>query len=182
MTASVHRGDTGAAAAATVAGGLRDIPDFPTPGVLFKDITPLLADSAAFGTVVSALASCAPSGTDLIAGVEARGFLLAGAVAGKLGCGVLSVRKAGKLPPPTVKRTYQLEYGEATLEVPVGVLDGHRVLLIDDVLATGGTLVAAADLLQQAGADVVSTAVLLELSFLGGRAAYGAELHALLTV
>jgi adenine phosphoribosyltransferase len=178
----VHRGDAGAAAAAIVAAGMRDVADFPTPGVLFKDITPLLADAAAYGTVVSALAACAPPDTELIAGVEARGFLLAGSVASKLGCGVLPVRKVGKLPPPTVTRSYALEYGEATLEVPVGLLDGRRVLLVDDVLATGGTLRAAADLLVEAGATVVATAVLLELGFLGGRAAYGQDVCALLTV
>jgi adenine phosphoribosyltransferase len=187
-------GDAGPGIAASVAGLLRDVPDFPTPGIVFKDIAPLLA-SPVFGTVIRALAAAARDGDgqidghadgqlELVAGVEARGFLLAGAVATILGCGVVPVRKAGKLPPPTIARAYALEYGEATIEVPVHVLDGKRVYLVDDVLATGGTLRAAADLIAAAGGQVRGIGVLLELGFLDGRAVLGdvAPLHALLRV
>lgn len=166
-----------------IAARLRDVPDFPQPGILFKDITPLLADAAAFAIVVGAFAAVA-SDVDVVAGVEARGFLLAGAIAGELKCGLVPVRKAGKLPPPTVRRSYALEYGTAEIEVPVHVLDGRRVLLVDDVLATGGTMRAAAQLVTEAGAQVVALAVLLELGPLGGRQALAglAPLTALLSV
>jgi adenine phosphoribosyltransferase len=153
-----------------IAAHVRDVPDFPQPGVLFKDITPLLADKGAFAASVRALGEIAP-GVDVVAGIEARGFLLAGAIAGELGCGLVPVRKAGKLPPPTVRRKYALEYGTAEIEVPLDLLDGKRVLLVDDVLATGGTMRAAAELLAQAGGDVVALGVLLEIGFLEGRAA-----------
>jgi adenine phosphoribosyltransferase len=178
-------GNADPALAAAIAARLRDVPDFPQPGVVFKDIAPLLADAAVFGQAVAGLGELARrhERVDLVAGVEARGFILAGALARELPSGVVPVRKAGKLPPPTVRRSYQLEYGSAEIEVPVGVLDGRRVFLVDDVLATGGTLRAAADLLTQAGAQVVGVAVLLEIGFLNGRAALSdlAELHALLT-
>jgi adenine phosphoribosyltransferase len=153
-----------------VAALLRDVPDFPKPGILFKDISPLLADGAAFGAVIGRLADSAGGGVDVVAGVEARGFLLAGALADRLGCGLVLVRKAGKLPPPTLRRSYELEYGSAEIEVPDGVLAGRRVLLVDDVLATGGTLRAAAELLADAGADVVRLAVVVEIEALHGRA------------
>jgi adenine phosphoribosyltransferase len=166
-----------------VAERLRDVPDFPQAGVLFKDITPLLADGARFRAAVGALAAIAPE-VDVVAGVEARGFLLAGAIAGELGCGLVPVRKAGKLPPPTVRREYVLEYGTAEIEVPVGLLDGKRVLLVDDVLATGGTLRASAELITQAGGRLEAIGVLLELGFLPGRDALAgvAPLTVLLTV
>jgi adenine phosphoribosyltransferase len=159
--------------AARIAAGLRDVPDFPEPGILFKDIAPLLADAELFGAVIAALAELATASgpVDLVAGVEARGFMFSGALAAHLGCGMVPVRKAGKLPPPTIRRDYALEYGTASIEVPVHVLDGRRVFLVDDVLATGGTLRAAAELLVLAGAEVVGVGVLLELSALGGRAA-----------
>jgi adenine phosphoribosyltransferase len=167
-----------------IAGLLRDVPDFPTPGVLFKDISPLLADGTAFDAVIHALASSADGGADLVAGIEARGFLIAGALARQLGCGVVPVRKAGKLPPPTLRRSYQLEYGSAEIEVPQGILDGKRVAIVDDVLATGGTLRAAAELLTEAGAQVVGMGVIVELGFLGGRAVVAdiAPLEAILTL
>jgi len=170
-----------------IAALLRDVPDFPQPGIVFKDIAPLLADGAAFDAVIHGLADAAgdpgDARIDVVAGIEARGFLIAGALARQLGCGVLPVRKAGKLPPPTVRRAYALEYGEAEIEVPLGLLEGKRVMLVDDVLATGGTLRAAAELLAQAGATVTGMAVILELGFLDGRAVVGdiAPLTALLT-
>jgi adenine phosphoribosyltransferase len=177
-------GDGTPEVASAVAGRLRDVPDFPQPGILFKDIGPLLADAKAFAAAIGALADHVRSGApvDLVAGIEARGFLVAGALAGELGCGLVAVRKAGKLPPPTVRRSYDLEYGRAEIEVPVGLLGGTRVFLVDDVLATGGTMRAAADLLAKAGATVVGLGVLLELSVLDGRAQLAgvAPLHALL--
>jgi adenine phosphoribosyltransferase len=168
-----------------IAARLRDVPDFPEPGILFKDISPLLADAVAMRAVVLALAEQgrAFGGVDLVAGVEARGFFFAAAVGYELRCGVVAVRKAGKLPPPTVHAEYQLEYGTAAIEVPVGVLDDQRVLLVDDVLATGGTVSAAADLLEKAGAEVAGIGVVVELAFLGGRARLAPRpLDALLTV
>jgi adenine phosphoribosyltransferase len=165
-------GDAGPDVASGIAAVLRDVPDFPELGIVFKDISPLLADAGAFGAAIGALADFArrSAPVHLVAGVEARGFLIAGALARELGCGLVPVRKAGKLPPPTVRRSYALEYGNAEIEVPVGVLDGKRVLLVDDVLATGGTLFAAEALLAEAGATVTGLGVLLELGFLGGRA------------
>ncbi|WP_216918077.1 adenine phosphoribosyltransferase [Nocardia noduli] len=144
--------------------------DFPTPGIRFADLTPVFADPQGFRAVIDCLAACAPD-ADLVAGVDARGFLLGAGVAAVLGTGVLAVRKAGKLPPPVLSREYTLEYGTAGLEIPGdGVeLAGRRVLLLDDVLATGGTLAAAASLFEQAGAEIASAAVVLELAALGGR-------------
>ena len=150
----------------------REVADFPSPGIQFKDLTPLLADPDGLAAVTDALAEIA-SGAELIAGIDARGFLLGGAVAMRLGTGVLAVRKGGKLPPPVLSKTYTLEYGSATLEVPAEGVDlvGRNVVIVDDVLATGGTLAAAARLLDDAGAVVVSAAVVLELSGLHGREA-----------
>ncbi len=169
---SEPNGDAGPEVARFVASRLRDVADFPEPGVLFKDIVPLLADGAAFASAVGALAgfASAAGSIELVAGVEARGFIFAAAVARELGCGMLPVRKVGKLPPPTIKRAYALEYGQAEIELPAGILSGQRVFLVDDVLATGGTLAAAADLLVECGANVMSIATLLEIGFLGGRA------------
>ncbi|MDT5011885.1 MAG: adenine phosphoribosyltransferase [Mycobacterium sp.] len=148
----------------------REVADFPSPGIQFKDLTPVLADPDGFAAVTDALAELS-SGADLIAGVDARGFLLGGAVAIRLGTGVLAVRKGGKLPPPVLAQTYTLEYGSATLEVPADGIDlaGRTVVIIDDVLATGGTLAATARLLNDAGAIVTGAAVVLEIAALGGR-------------
>jgi len=148
----------------------RNVPDFPEPGVLFRDLTPVLADDRGFAAVTAALAAIV-EGADLIAGIDARGFLLGGAVAHRLGIGVLAVRKGGKLPPPVHSRTYSLEYGTATLEIPAGAIElaGRRVAIIDDVLATGGTVAATHELLATVGAQVTAAAVVLELAALGGR-------------
>ncbi|MFF3571173.1 adenine phosphoribosyltransferase [Nocardia jiangxiensis] len=144
--------------------------DFPTPGVRFADLTPVFADADGFHAVIDCLGACAPD-ADLVAGVDARGFLLGAGVAAALGTGVVAVRKAGKLPPPVLSREYTLEYGSAALEIPADGIDlkGRKVLLLDDVLATGGTLAAAAGLFAEAGAEVTAAAVVLELGFLDGR-------------
>jgi adenine phosphoribosyltransferase len=154
-----------------VAAKLRDVPDFPTPGILFKDLTPLLADGPLFGEVGRAIADRhAAAGFDVVAGVEARGFLFAAAVAIASGTGVVPIRKAGKLPWRTVSAAYELEYGEAVVEVHEDAFADHkRVLLVDDVLATGGTLAAAADLVGRAGGQLVGVSVVVELTALGGR-------------
>jgi adenine phosphoribosyltransferase len=148
---------------------IRDVADYPQPGVTFKDITPLLADGAAFAAVVSALAS-GYDGVDKVAGIEARGFILAAPVAIALGAGFVPVRKAGKLPGPTYAQSYDLEYGSATVEVHQDAFaPGERVLVVDDVLATGGTGSATAQLVRKAGGEVAAIAVIMELSFLDGR-------------
>jgi adenine phosphoribosyltransferase len=162
---------------------VRDVPDYPQPGVVFKDITPLLADGEAFGVVVEALAGeFGP--VDKVAGIEARGFILAAPVALRLGAGFVPIRKKGKLPGATLAQEYQLEYGTATVEVLTDAFDpADRVLVIDDVLATGGTARATADLVHRAGAQVAGIAVLLELSFLNGRSRLAdLPISALLTV
>jgi adenine phosphoribosyltransferase len=148
----------------------REVADFPTAGVEFKDLTPLFADRRGLAAVTDALAGVA-SGADLIAGIDARGFLIGGALAARLGTGVLAIRKGGKLPPPVRAEQYQLEYGTARLEIPAeGIeLAGRSVVIVDDVLATGGTVAAAHKLLEQAGALVTTAAVVLELAALGGR-------------
>jgi adenine phosphoribosyltransferase len=168
---------------ALIADRIRDVPDYPQPGIVFKDITPLLGDGAAFAAVVDALAS-GHGPIDKVAGIEARGFILAAPVATRLGSGFVPVRKAGKLPAATYRQDYQLEYGTATIEVHTDAFSpGDRVLVVDDVLATGGTALATAELVRRAGADVVGVSVLLELSFLGGRAKLaGIDFRALLTV
>jgi len=149
---------------------IRDVPDYPQPGVMFKDITPLLADGAAFNTVIDALAATYGP-VDKVAGIEARGFILAAPVACRLGAGFVPIRKKGKLPGATFAEEYALEYGTATIEVQTDAFDpADRVLVIDDVLATGGTARATADLVERSGAKVAGLSVLLELSFLDGRA------------
>ena len=149
---------------------VRDIPDYPQRGVVFKDITPLLADGPAFSAVIDALAAVYGP-VDKVAGIEARGFILAAPVACRLGVGFVPIRKKGKLPGTTFAQDYDLEYGTATIEVLTDAFEPtDRVLVIDDVLATGGTARASADLVQRTGAQVAGFAVLLELSFLNGRA------------
>jgi adenine phosphoribosyltransferase len=163
---------------------IREIADFPEPGVTFKDITPLLADHTAFAGVVDAIVSYHGRGTiDKVAGIEARGFILGAAVAYHFGAGFVPVRKADKLPSTTYAEAYTLEYGEAVIEVHQDAFGaGERVLLVDDVLATGGTAAAAARLVARSGATVAGCSVLLELSFLGGRARLSdLDVHALLT-
>ena len=158
---------------------IRDIADFPKPGVTFKDITPILDDHVAFTLVVDALARAGRDAdgevvVDKVVGMEARGFILAAPVALSLGVGFVPVRKPGKLPWKTRAVSYDLEYGSETLEMHLDALDeGDRVLVIDDVLATGGTARATADLVEQGGGTVHALAVLLELSFLSGRDAIG---------
>ena len=148
---------------------VRDVPDFPSPGVLFRDITPVLADAAAFTAVATELATWMGA-ADVVVGIEARGFLLGAAAALVAGTGVVPVRKAGKLPRVAASRTYDLEYGTATLELPADTIAaGARVFVVDDVLATGGTAAATCALLADVGAEVVGVGVLLELVALGGR-------------
>ncbi|MER5968001.1 adenine phosphoribosyltransferase [Streptomyces sp. NPDC002057] len=168
---------------------IRDVPDYPKPGVLFKDITPLLADPEAFTALTDALAGlCSAHGATKIVGLEARGFILAAPVAVRAGLGFIPVRKAGKLPGATLRQAYELEYGTAEIEVHAEDLDaGDRVMVIDDVLATGGTAEASIELIRRAGAEVAGVAVLMELGFLPGRARLepalnGAPLTALITV
>lgn len=160
---------------------IRDVADYPRPGILFKDITPLLADPAALRMVVAALGT-GFGPVDTITGIEARGFILAAPVAAHLGTGFVPVRKQGRLPAETYAETYQLEYGTATIEVHTDAFTpGQRVLIVDDVLATGGTARAAAELVRRAGGEVAGVSVLLELAALNGRAKLaGLEVRALL--
>ncbi|KAF4407561.1 adenine phosphoribosyltransferase [Streptomyces lycii] len=168
---------------------IRDVPDYPKPGVVFKDITPLLADPVAFGALTDALAElCARYGATKVVGLEARGFILAAPVAVRAGLGFVPVRKAGKLPGATLGQAYELEYGTAEIEIHAEDLTPEdRIMVIDDVLATGGTAEASLALIRRAGAEVAGLAVLMELGFLEGRkrlepALSGAPLEALLTV
>lgn len=169
--------------AARAARLVSDVPDYPTPGVVFKDITPLLADGPTLSAVVADLAGRAPDNIDLVVGMEARGFILGAPVAVALGAGFIPVRKAGKLPREVLAGAYELEYGSAVLEVhPDTIRDGSRVLIVDDVLATGGTAAATAALLEKAGGVVVGLSFLMELTFLGGRAKLdGRRVETLLT-
>ncbi|NJP48975.1 adenine phosphoribosyltransferase [Streptomyces sp. SBST2-5] len=166
---------------------IRDVADYPQPGVMFKDITPLLADPAAFTALTDELAGIAgQTGATKVIGLEARGFILGAPVAVRAGLGFVPVRKAGKLPGATLSQAYELEYGSAEIEVHAEDLGGDdRVLIVDDVLATGGTAEASVQLVRRAGAEVAGLAVLMELGFLGGRerlepALAGAPLEALL--
>lgn len=150
---------------------IRDVPDFPKPGIIFKDITPLLADPAAFRQAVDQLAEpFRGAGVEAVVAAEARGFIFGGAVACELGAGFVPVRKPGKLPAETTSETYELEYGTDTLEIHTDAIrPGQKVLLLDDLLATGGTMAAIVRLVEKLGAEVVGIAFLIELSFLGGR-------------
>ena len=151
---------------------VRLVQDFPEPGVLFEDLTPVLADPDAFHIVVDDLAAaCKELGADMIGGLDARGFLLGSAVAYKLGLGVLAISKKGKLPPPVYTEEYNLEYGSAALEIPRNGTDiqGKKVVLVDDFLATGGTLVGARKLIESAGGEVAGNVVVIEVAGLRGR-------------
>ncbi|GAA4144576.1 adenine phosphoribosyltransferase [Actinospica acidiphila] len=168
---------------------IRDVADYPEPGVMFKDITPLLADPKAFDALTGALVDVAHrAGATKVVGLEARGFILGAPVAVRAGLGFIPVRKAGKLPGATLSQSYDLEYGSAEIEVHAEDLGAEdRVLVVDDVLATGGTAEASLQLIRRAGAEVAGLAVLMELGFLGGRARLepalaGAPLEALLKV
>lgn len=161
---------------------ITSIPDYPKPGIVFRDITPLLADASALRTVVEALVEPFAGRFDAVAGVEARGFLLAGAAAIVAGVGLMPIRKAGKLPRPAAAVKYDLEYGSATIEMHDDAAAGARVLLLDDVLATGGTLAAGRELLQAVGSEVVGIATLLEIDGLGGREMLGGDVHAVFHV
>jgi adenine phosphoribosyltransferase len=164
---------------------VRDVPDFPRPGIMFKDITPLLADAAAFAECIEAL--CAPwrgQGIGAVCGIESRGFIFGAAMAQSLAAGFVPLRKAGKLPPPVVGMDYGLEYGLDRLEIGTDAIKpGERVIIVDDVLATGGTLDAGRRLVERLGAEVLGASVAIELAGLNGRARWGgsAPLHALVT-
>lgn len=179
----------GTDAAALVAANVTDVPDFPQPGIMFKDLSPLFANGAAFHEMIDAIVARyrdldgRPT-FDVTVGIEARGFVIAAAVAYAAGVGVVPVRKAGKLPRTVLSASYALEYGEATLEVHEDAfIAGQRVLVLDDVLATGGTAEATLGLVERAGGEVAGLCVLLELSVLNGRAKLpGRDVHVLLTV
>lgn len=165
-------------------GLVRDVPDFPTPGVLFKDITPVLADPGAFSAAVDELSEWSLGrGVDVVVGVEARGFIVAAPIAYRLGAGFVPVRKAGKLPWAVEQEGYSLEYGTDRLEIHAdGMAPGSRVLVIDDVLATGGTAAATVRLVERLGAEVVGLGFVLELGFLAGRSQLGGkEIRSLLS-
>jgi adenine phosphoribosyltransferase len=167
---------------------VRDVPDFPNPGIVFKDVTPLLADPAAFAAAVEGLAApYRDAPPDKVAGIEARGFIFGAPVSRLLDVGFVPVRKKGKLPGDVVAASYDLEYGSATIEVTADAFAaGERVLVVDDVLATGGTAAATVELVRQCGAEVVGIAVLMELGFLQGRdalrAVHAPEPHVLAVV
>jgi adenine phosphoribosyltransferase len=168
-----------ARAQAAMSSLVRDVPDYPQPGIVFKDITPMLADHAAFAAIIEALAYVGRDAegrtvVDTVVGMEARGFILAAPVALALGVGFVPVRKQGRLPRATHAVCYDLEYGSATLEIHQDAVEpGDRVLLIDDVLATGGTAAATVDLIEKCGGRAHALGVLIELGFLPGRAAVG---------
>jgi adenine phosphoribosyltransferase len=172
----------------TILGHNIDVPDYPSAGVVFKDLTPLLADAEAFGEVIEALSDAGrdESGSpvvDVVVGMEARGFIYAAPTALALGAGFVPVRKPGKLPRATLAETYSLEYGEDTLEIHADAFaDGARVLVVDDVLATGGTAAATVELVRRAGGVVHGVAVVIELGFLDGRSRLGVPLTGLLTL
>ncbi len=155
---------------------IRSIPDYPEPGIIFRDITPLLADAEALRVTTEAIIEPFAGQFDVVAGIEARGFILAGAAAIAAGVGLIPIRKAGKLPRPAASVDYALEYGTATIEMHDDLPVGSRVLLIDDVLATGGTLAAGRQLVERLGSHVAGISVLFEIDGLGGRDTVG-DLH-----
>jgi adenine phosphoribosyltransferase len=162
---------------------IRDVPDFPKPGILFKDITPVLADPKAFQSMISHLAELVPPGTTRLASIESRGFILGAAVAMKLGMGMVLVRKPGKLPYATLSHSYELEYGKDTLQIHVDALTSKdKVCIVDDVLATGGTACATETLCLETGAVVSGFAFLMELGFLHGRKKLKASSRSLITL
>jgi adenine phosphoribosyltransferase len=158
---------------------IRDVPDFPRPGIVFKDITLLLGNGPAFAAAISAMAEpYLGRSVAMVAGIESRGFILGGAVADRLGAGFVPIRKAGRLPAQLISQSYSLEYGEAIVEMHAdAIAPGQRVLIVDDLLATGGTAGAAAALVERLGGDIVGFAFLIELSALGGSAALGGRPH-----
>ena len=161
---------------------IRDVPDWPEPGVVFKDITPLLADPQGMAWAVDRLYEpFVGLGIDLVAGIESRGFIFAVGVARALGAGFVPVRKPGKLPRQTIRRNYALEYGHDAVEIHAdAVHEGQRVLVVDDVLATGGTMAAACELFAEAGAEIRGAAVLIELEFLGGSERVPVPVHSVI--
>ena len=177
MNATVATGESEPALLERLRARVRDVPDFPSPGVLFKDITPLLADAGAFGDCVAAMAApWRDAALDAVCGIEARGFIFGAALARVLDVGFVPLRKPGKLPAATVGVDFQLEYARTRLEAHLDALAaGARTLVVDDVLATGGTLAAACELVSRVGARVVGGSVVLELDCLGGRARWPAD-------
>ena len=162
---------------------VRDVPDFPEPGIIFKDLMPLIGNADAFRSTIEQLADWArPRQPDVILGAEARGFIFGGALAYELGCGFVPARKPGKLPWETVRETYELEYGTDSLEVHADAFaNGARVIVLDDVLATGGTARAKVDLVERLGGQVVGALFVIELTFLDGRGRLaGTDVHALI--
>jgi adenine phosphoribosyltransferase len=162
---------------------IRHVPDFPKPGILFYDISTLLAHAGAWRETVRQLADIlAPAKPDVLVGIESRGFLVAAPLALALGCGFVMVRKPGKLPGPTVPYSYDLEYGSDTIEIQTDAIKaGHRVIVLDDLLATGGTLEAAIKLCRKVGGDVVAAACIIELNFLGGRKRIDVPVHSIVS-
>jgi len=162
---------------------IRHVPDFPKPGILFYDISTLLAHGQAWHETVNRLTSAlAPYRPDLLVGIESRGFLVAAPLADRLGCGFVMIRKRGKLPGDVIRHAYDLEYGEDIIEIQAeAIAKGQRVIVLDDLLATGGTMSAAVTLLRQVGADVVAIGCIIELSFLTGRARLDVPVHSVLS-
>jgi len=163
---------------------IREVPDFPRPGVGFKDITPLLADPEALEQTIDQLSEWASERRpDIVLGAEARGFILGGAIAAKVGCGFVPARRPGKLPPETVSATYALEYGQNSLELhPDAIENDARVLIHDDVLATGGTVQAIGKLVEELGGEIVGASFIIELTFLHGRQKLGDwDVHSLIS-
>jgi adenine phosphoribosyltransferase len=180
---SAKAAESAASAAAQIERLLTSIPDFPTAGILFRDLSPVFADATAFRVITEELVSPYLGRIDVVAGVEARGFVLAASAALVAGAGLVVIRKSGKLPPPVLREAYSLEYGTAELEMHAAPYPGQRMLILDDVLATGGTLAAAVRLAERAGYLVVGIGVVLELEQLaGGEALPGRELRSIVRV